>query len=238
MPLLVALGAILAGIALAVRFGIELDDIRAAVDGARALAATHPLAVAGALLGAVFACGVFSIPLKGVLSLAGAAVLGPLAAVPLVLTGILAGAAVLFRFTRRFLRRRVEERMGGLARAVEARLARRPILAVAGLRLMIALPYGPITMAAAVTSIRFRDFLVGSLLGDLPVVALYAVAGERLATLATVSDAISPVTAAVLLGIGAVLLAGALWGKRTALTLTPAPLPQAGEGEDGSRGNG
>jgi uncharacterized membrane protein YdjX (TVP38/TMEM64 family) len=215
VPLLVPLAAALAAIALAVRFGVDMDDVRAAAARGHALAATHPSSVAGALLAAIFVCGVFSIPLKGLLSLVAGALLGPAAALAVVLAGILAGATVLFRFTRRFLRRRVEERMGGLARRVEARLSRRPILAVAGLRLMIALPYGPITMAAAVTSIRYRDFLIGSLLGDLPVIALYAFAGERLATLASAADAISPVTAAILIGIGALLVAGSLWGKRS-----------------------
>ncbi len=215
IPLLALLAAALAGLTLAVRFGVDMEDVRAGVVGGRELAATHPLPVAGVLLVAIFACGVSSIPLKGVLSLAGAAVLGPVAASAVVLAGILAGTTVLFRFTRRFLRQRVEERMGGLARRVEGRLTGRPVLAMAGLRLMIALPYGPVTMAAAVSSIRYRDFLMGSLLGDLPVVALYAVAGERLATLTSASEAISPATAAILVGAGALLLAGSLWGRRS-----------------------
>ena len=214
-PILALLAAAIAGLFLLVRFGVEMDDVRTLVARGHVLVAERPLPVALALLGAIVLCGVFTIPLKGVLSLVGGALLGPLAATAIVLAGILAGTTVLFRFTRRFLKRRVEARMGALARRVEGRLARRPILAMAGLRLMIALPYGPITMAAAVSSIRYRDFLLGTLLGDLPVIVLYAVAGERLATLASATDAIPPVTAAILVGAGALLVAGALWGRRS-----------------------
>ena len=73
-----------------------------------------------------------------------------------------------------------------------------------------ALPYGPITIACALVGIRFRQFAIGSLLGDLPVAALYAFAGSRLMLLASTDEAISPVTIAALVAAGVAALVAAL----------------------------
>ncbi len=193
---------------------VTMEDVRSIAGHGHELIAAHPLFGVLVVWGAVFACGVLSIPLKGVINVLAGALLGPVLATLVVISGVLAGASLLFAASRRWLRGRFERSTGSLARRIEARLSRRPIRAVAGLRLLITLPYGPISIACALTSIRYRDFVLGSALGDLPVIALYAVAGERLATLASPGEAISPATAAALIGAGLLLVLGSLAGGR------------------------
>ncbi|MFO8072734.1 MAG: VTT domain-containing protein [Polyangia bacterium] len=213
-PWLLLIAAVAVAFWLILSRNVTMDDVRSVAGDGHVLIAEHPLLGALAVWGAVFACGVLSIPLKGVINVLAGALLGPVLATLVVISGVLAGASLLFAAARRWLRGRFEQRMGSLARKVEARLSRRPIRAVAGLRLMITLPYGPISIACALTSIRYRDFVLGSALGDLPVIALYAVAGERLATLASPGEAISPAAAAVLIGAGLLLVIGSLAGGR------------------------
>ncbi len=85
---------------------------------------------------------------------------------------------------------------------------------MAGLRLLITLPYGPVTLAASLTQIRYRDFLIGSFMGDLPVVVLYSFAGQHLATLTRTSEAVSPWTVVILAAAGITVLFCAFAGKK------------------------
>lgn len=193
---------------------VTMDDVRrvAAIGGE--MVDENPLLVGGALFAALFVTGVTTVPLKAVLTLLAGALFGPVIGAALTMIAILLGTSLTFFAVRRFFRERVEQRMGRLARGLEAKIAARPIRAMAGLRLVITLPYGPITLAASVTSIRYRHFLVGSFLGDLPVIVLYSLAGERLASLASASEAISPLTVVILVAAGLVLLIATFFGSK------------------------
>jgi len=193
---------------------VTMDDVRRVAEIRGAMVAEIPLLVGGTLFLALFATGVTTIPLKAVLTLLAGALFGPVVGSALTMAAVLCGTSLTFLAVRRWFRERVENRMGRLARKLETRVSERPIRAVAGLRLMIWLPYGPITLASSVTSIRYRDFAIGSFLGDLPVIVLYSMAGERLTHLATASDAISPLTVVILIVAGAVLLIATFFGKR------------------------
>ena len=155
-----------------------------------------------------------SLPTKAVLTLLSGAMLGTLLGSAATLIGVLAGTSILFFVTRRLFQKRAQKRLGDLAKKIETRISQRPIRAMIGLRLFITLPYGPITLAAALSTIRFRDFLIGSLVGDTPVVVLYTIAGQQLFALTSVSEALSPITVGILVGIGIIFLVGALGGRR------------------------
>ena len=193
---------------------VTMDDVRSVAEVGGEMVDDNPLLVGGALFAALFVTGVSTVPLKAALTILAGALFGPVIGSALTMSAILLGTSLTFFAVRRYFRERVEKRMGRLARKLETRVAERPIRAIAGLRLMIWLPYGPITLASSVTSIRYRDFLIGSFLGDLPVIVLYSMAGERLATLATASDAISPLTVAILVAAGVVLLVATFFGGK------------------------
>lgn len=231
----IALAALLGvtGVAgLLVGRAVTLDDARRWAAAAGAFAATQPVLVFLALAALHAALMALSLPLKALVTVVAGALLGAVAGAAATVIGVLAGTSLLFWAVRRGLRARFQQAMGERARRLEERLARRPIRAMAALRLVVTLPYGPITIAAALTRIRYRDFLLGSLVGDLPVIALYAVAGRELSRLRSLSDVLSPGTLVVLLAAAAVFLATVLFGRRepaaaAAAAAHPAQAPAA-----------
>lgn len=166
-------------------------------------------------LAAVQALGMFfSLPSKGIVTVLGGALIGTLGGSIATLSGVLLGTTVLFFVARTFLRDKVSHKLGTRFRAVQERLAQHPIRAMIGLRLFITLPYGPITLAAALSPMRYRDFLIGTLIGDIPVVVVYCIAGKQLMSLTKMSEAISPWTVAAFVGIAALFIVGAFFKRK------------------------
>ena len=155
-----------------------------------------------------------SLPSKAVVTILAGALLGPIWGVIVTFIGVLTGTSVLFFVARKLLRKKAIHKAGRLAAKLDDRLTRRPMLSMAGMRLMITLPYGPITIAAALTGIRYRDFLAGSLIGDFPVVVMYCLAGARLALLTDASQALSASTVIILIVAGAALILGSVFSKK------------------------
>jgi len=205
----IALAVIAALSIVALRY-LTLERVQEIAREGSDFSARHRLLTALALAAAQALSMAFSLPTKAVLTLLAGALLGPWIGSPVTMAGVIAGATALFFFVRRMVNHERDEKRTGLIATLEKRIRRRPILAVAGLRMVITIPYGPITIAASLAGIRYPRFVLGSLLGDAPVVVLYCMAGERLATLATTSEAVSPVTAVILAAAGIVMLVGAL----------------------------
>jgi uncharacterized membrane protein YdjX (TVP38/TMEM64 family) len=202
----------LAALWLAARRLFTLDDVRRVADASRHFAEAQPLLV---FLAAAFAQALgmaFSLPTKALLVLLSGALLGTAGGAAATEIGVLSGTTALFFGFRRLVGDASLARFGALAARFETRLRAKPVLAVTGLRLVLTIPYGPITIACAAAGLRYRDFIVGSVIGDLPVTALYAFAGSKLATLLTTGDAISPLTAVALSVAGFALFAAALFG--------------------------
>jgi len=133
-----------------------------------------------------------ALPAKTVLSLSAGALIGYLPGTAVTLAGVIAGSVVLFatvRWTGFSLPGKFRPESLG-SRIIE-KIRARPVRAVMGLRLVLTLPYPAITVGAAAAGIRLRHFVIGSLIGDAPVVVIYNIAGERLRQLAAPSDAIS-----------------------------------------------
>ncbi len=207
---------------------VTLEDIKRIGAEAAAVKETAPLVLIAGMLVAHFLSGLTALPTKGVFTLLGGALLGPYIGAATTLLGIGLGTTILFFISRRYLRAWVQSSLQNRFSWVEQRLARRPIRALIGLRLMITLPYGPITLATALTRVRYRDFAIGTIIGDLPIVALYSFAGQRLYSLATVSEAISPTTVVILVCAGAAFLVGTFYGGRPAVApagIEPATKP-------------
>lgn len=172
----------------------------------------YPLLVALALALSQGVSMTFSLPTKALLTVLAGALLGPWFGAPVTMIGVMAGTTVLFFGVRKVFRDGSDEPRSRRFPRLQERIKRRPVLAVAGLRLVITLPYGPITIASSLAGIGYRQFAVGSIIGDAPVVVLYCMAGQRLATMATTSEAVSPMTVIILAAAGVAILAGALAG--------------------------
>jgi uncharacterized membrane protein YdjX (TVP38/TMEM64 family) len=188
----------------------DLDDVKRAARVLDATASAHPfLAFVGVTAAQAIGMAV-SLPTKALLVLLAGALLGPFAGAAATELGVLVGTTALFFGCRRALGPDTLSRFGRLAARLEDRLRARPVLAVAGLRLVVTIPYGPITIACAAVGMDYRRFFLGSLLGDLPVTALYAFAGSRLMSLASTDEAISPATVIALVVAGVAMFAAAV----------------------------
>ncbi len=172
-------------------------------------------AVFAILAGAHCITMICSLPTKAVLTLLAGALLGTAGGTVCTLVGVLPGTTVLFFTARYFFRDWVLNKLGPRLKRVEERMSERPIRAIIGLRLFITIPYGPVTLAAALSSTRYRDFFIGTIIGDLPVVVAYCVAGKQLFDLTGVSEAVSPWTAVTFAGAGLFILVTAFLGKKT-----------------------
>ena len=95
-------------------------------------------------------------------------ILGPLWGLPIVMASILCSACIGFGIGRlagiKFLRQLLPEKVNAASRAV----AKKGILAGTAVRLFPVAPFGIINAVAGASHIRFRDFIVGALLGHLP----------------------------------------------------------------------
>ncbi|HKR52321.1 MAG TPA: TVP38/TMEM64 family protein [Pseudonocardiaceae bacterium] len=151
---------------------------------------------------------------RTVFTLAAGLLFGPMLGVVLSLTGTTLSAVLAFLVVRQlaldlvkpYLDRRV-------LRAVDTRLRRRGWLAVASLRLIPAVPFSVLNYCSAVSSIRFRDYLVGTV-GVIPGSVALVVLGDAL------TGTTSPALLAVSLGCAAIGMVGLIIQARSA---TPEP---------------
>jgi uncharacterized membrane protein YdjX (TVP38/TMEM64 family) len=110
------------------------------------------------------------------LNLLAGAVFGPAAGIALTSAGALAGAVADFALARSVGRRGVGERLAQRWPALGGELRRGGAWYVFAMRLLPVIPYGVVSYAAGVSTIRFRDYfwssLPGTVLGILPFVLI------------------------------------------------------------------
>ncbi|MBN2801934.1 MAG: VTT domain-containing protein [Deltaproteobacteria bacterium] len=166
------------------------------------------------ILFAIHAIGmIFSLPTKGIFTIVSGALLGVAAGSFVTITGVITGTTLLFYFIKMISQSRFNQYSNARAEHIKVRIKKHPIASVAALRLVLTLPYGPITIISALSQIKYIHFIAGSILGDLPVVLLYSAAGNRLASLARPQDAVSIETILILSVAGIALLSTVLFSK-------------------------
>ena len=193
---------------------LDFNTVQTLTFKIQSAAKTHQIITFVFLL-AIQAVGMFlSLPTKAIFTMVGGALLGFIPGAIVTVLGTLLGTTGLFFTTQKIVSQDTLNKMPRLLKKFEKKLRSRPALTVAGLRMILALPYGAITIFCAVTRIPYRAFLAGSFWGDLPVVLLYSLAGLKLAELASGGEAISPTTIVVLSLAGIGLFAGSLWPQK------------------------
>jgi phosphatidylserine/phosphatidylglycerophosphate/cardiolipin synthase-like enzyme/uncharacterized membrane protein YdjX (TVP38/TMEM64 family) len=131
-------------------------------------------------------------------------------AIPVAFTGSLLGALAGFAAGRQLGQSSLTRLAGRHARRLERWLANRGALSVAGLRLVPVAPFQVVNALAGATTVRFRDYALGSALGLVPGSVLMPLLADRSLALA---DDFSWTTATTLAGV--VLLAIAARGAVT-----------------------
>lgn len=113
-------------------------------------------------------------------SVAAGVLFGPVWGTVLTVIGATAGASAAFALARRGGRERARRRFGDRAERVDAWLAGRGLGAVLVARLMPIVPFNAFNYAAGLTSIRSRDYVLGTAVGIIPGTIAFVALGDAL----------------------------------------------------------
>jgi uncharacterized membrane protein YdjX (TVP38/TMEM64 family) len=120
-------------------------------------------------------------------------------------------AVVAFAFTRTVGRDVVARKFAGRWEAMDAEMRQGGLFYMFAIRLLPIIPYGLVNFAAGLTSIRFRDYFVGTLLGTVPGVLPFVLLGSSGLQALKTGDFL-PLMGA--LGLTGILVGGATWYRR------------------------
>lgn len=123
----------------------------------------------------------------------------------------LIAAVVAFTFTRTVGRKTISQKLAGRWQAMEAEFHQGGLFYMFAIRLLPIIPYGLVNFAAGLTSIRFRDYLVGTILGTVPGVLPFVMLGSSGLQAARTGNVL-PLLGA--LGLTGLLIGGATWYRR------------------------
>jgi len=146
------------------------------------------------------------------LNLTGGAIFGPWLGTLWTSVAALIAAVVSFSFTRTVGREVVVARLGGKFQVMDDRLKQGGLFYMFALRLLPIIPYGLVNFTAGLTSIKFRDYFLGTLLGTVPGILPFVLLGS-FGLKALQTGEILPLLVA--LSMIALLVAGATWYRRS-----------------------
>ena len=177
-------GAVTLVLLLGLAFFLRGDSVREGqmIVDALKLAEAHALSwqgVVGVLLAYTLSSLLLLVPVNLLIAATGA-VFGPLLGLAYALAGSLVAAGAVFGLGRALGSDRVRRFAGRRVNAVSRRLGRHGLWTMALLRLLPIAPFGVVNLVAGASAMRLRDFLLGSLIGMAPGVALMTLFGDRL----------------------------------------------------------
>ncbi len=114
---------------------------------------------------------------KNVVSIAAGVVWGLAVGFALVYLGALLGATLAFAISRVLGREVIERMTGARAAKVHVMLSERGFAAVLGARLIPLMPFTVLNYTAGFTSVRMRDYTLGTMLGMIPGTLAYVAVG-------------------------------------------------------------
>lgn len=144
------------------------------------------------------------------LNLSGGLFFGPWWGIIWTSLGAVVAAAIAFFFSRTIGRPAMEKRLAHRWQRMDAEIRRGGLFYMFAIRLIPVMPYGIVNFAAGLTSIRFRDFLVGTVLGTVPSVLPFVLVGSSGSQALTTGN-IGPLLGA--LGLTGVLVMASTWFK-------------------------
>ena len=123
----------------------------------------------------------------------------------------LLAAIVSFGFTRTIGRELITRKLARRWDAVDAEIRQGGLFYMFAIRLLPIIPYGIVNFAAGLTSIKFKDYFIGTLLGTLPGVLPFVMMGAGIGELSR-GNILPLICAFALTGI---LVGGATWYRRS-----------------------
>ena len=155
-----------------------------------------------------------------IVTLVAGAVFGLARGIPLVFVSAVLGSSAAFAIARVFVRDAIVRRLerDRRAAAVLGAVADQGWFAVLLLRLSPLFPYNVLNYALGASTVRYRDFLIGSV-GMLPGTVLYVYYGKVIGDVAAVASGVAPVRG---IGYYALLAAGLLATLVVTITVSRA----------------
>ncbi|MBI5484108.1 MAG: TVP38/TMEM64 family protein [Deltaproteobacteria bacterium] len=133
-----------------------------------------------------------SLPGAAILSLAAGAIFGVVMGTVYAMIAATIGAVLAFLVTRYLLRDAVISRFGGKLETLNRELEQRGFNYLLFLRLVPIFPFFLINLAAGLTRLPLRTFVLGTAIGIIPGGFVYVNAGASLATITSLSGIASP----------------------------------------------
>lgn len=143
-----------------------------------------------------------------VLNLTGGAVFGPWFGTLWTSVGAILAAIAAFAFTRTVGRQAVAKRLKGRWQAMDAEIRQGGVFYLFAIRLVPIMPYGLVNFAAGLTSVSFKDYLLGTALGTIPSVLPFVLLGSSGLRAMSTGDLLPLLAALTLIGI---LVGGSTW---------------------------
>ncbi|HEY6871826.1 MAG TPA: TVP38/TMEM64 family protein [Geobacteraceae bacterium] len=198
-------------IALFFRFDLgrffTLDALKANRGRLADLYAGHRLAMVAGFIVVYIVQTALSLPGAAILSLAAGALFGAVMGTLYAVIGATAGATAAFLVTRYLLHDAVQRKFGARLEKLNAELEARGLNYLLFLRLVPLFPFFLINLAAGLTRLPLRTFVIGTLVGIIPGGFVYVNAGASLATVTSLREIASPrvLGSFVLLGLFALI---------------------------------
>ncbi|PSB34997.1 TVP38/TMEM64 family protein [Chlorogloea sp. CCALA 695] len=149
-----------------------------------------------------------------VLNLTGGAVFGAVWGTLWTSLAAIIAAIVAFTFTRTVGREIIAERLSGRWQAMDAEVRQGGLFYMFAIRLVPIMPYGLVNFAAGLTSISFKDYVLGTTMGTVPSVLPFVLLGSSGLKALHTGDILPLVGALALTGI---LVGGSTWYRRRIL---------------------
>lgn len=147
-----------------------------------------------------------------VLNLTGGAIFGPWLGTLWTSIAAIIAAVVAFAFTRTVGREIIAQKLAGRWQSMDAEISQGGLFYMFAIRLLPIIPYGLVNFAAGLTSIRFRDYLIGTILGTVPGVLPFVMLGSSGLQASKTGNIVPLVASLALIGL---LVFGATWYRRS-----------------------
>lgn len=185
---------------------LTLESLKANREALLSFASARPAAAAAAFVSTYVAAAALSLPGAAILSLAAGAIFGTALGTAYAALGATIGATVSFLLTRHLFRDFVHEKFGPRLERLNRELEARGLNYLLFLRFVPVFPFFLVNLAAAMTRLPFRTFLLGTAIGVVPGGFVYVNAGAGLAAVSSLSDVATPrvLASLALLGLFAV----------------------------------
>ena len=160
----------------------------------------HPIVSVAAFIAVYIAVTALSVPGAAVLTLAGGSLFGAVATTLYVNIGATAGAFLAFLAARYFFGNWLQERYGSQLSSFNREMQKNGARYLLSLRLLPVFPFFLINLLAGLTTVGVGTFLWTTAVGIVPGTAVYAFAGQQLASISSPRDILS-VRIAVAFGV-------------------------------------